>query len=100
VAEPGTLNKAGMGARIKKAQSGFNKAIMILNTPRLEDMDRQELDALHTELYVVMLSFQSMGISRIKHKFLREHVQDSMTDLQNLLKETDRIMDLMTGSDK
>jgi hypothetical protein len=63
-------------------------------------MDQQELDALHAELYVVLLSFQSMGISRIKHKFLREHVQESMTDMQNLLKETDRIMDLMTGSDK
>jgi hypothetical protein len=71
---------------------------MVLNTPRLEDMDLQELDALHAELYVVLLSFQSMGISRIKHKFLRDHLQESMSDMQNLLKETDRILDLMSGS--
>ncbi len=73
---------------------------MILNTPRLEDMDQQELNALHAELYVILLSFHSMGIARIKHKFLREHLQESMTDMQNLLKETDRIMDLMSGSDE
>jgi NifB/MoaA-like Fe-S oxidoreductase len=71
---------------------------MITNTPRLEDMDLQELDALHAELYVVLLSFQSMGITRMKHKFLREHLQETMTEMQNLLKETDRILDLIPRS--
>ena len=70
---------------------------MIKNTPRLDDMDIHELDALHAELYVVLLSFQTMGINGIKHKFLREHLQESMADLRKLMSETDRLTDLMNG---
>ncbi len=66
---------------------------MILNTPRLEDMDQQELNALHAELYVTLLSFHSMGINGIKHKFLREHLQDSMKSLQDLMAQADRMID-------
>ena len=71
---------------------------MILGTPRLEDMDSQELDALHAELYVTLLSFYSMGIGAIKHKFLREHLQETMTDMQELIGQTNKMIELMSES--
>jgi len=71
---------------------------VILGTPRLDDMDIQELDALHAELYVTLLSFHSMNIQNIKHKFLREHLQETMTDMQGLMAQTDKIIELMSGT--
>ena len=68
----------------------------MLNLPRLEDMDVQELDALHSELYVILLSFHSMGIGAIKHKFLKEYLQETMTDIQKLMAQIDKMIDLMS----
>ena len=71
---------------------------MIPDTPRLEDMDIQELNALHVELYTTLLSFHSMRIGAIKHKFLREHLQETMTDLQQLMAQTDKMLESMSGT--
>ena len=72
----------------------------MLNIPRLEDMDQQELDALHAELYVTLLSFHSMNIQGIKHKFLREHLQETMSDMHGLMTQTDKMIDMISGSNR
>ena len=71
-----------------------------MDTPRIEDMDIQELNALHAELYVTLLSFHSMGIGAIKHKFLRDHLQITMTDMQKLMAETNKLIESMSGADR
>ncbi|MBT6758530.1 MAG: hypothetical protein HOA83_03305 [Candidatus Marinimicrobia bacterium] len=72
----------------------------MLNLPRLDDMDLQELNALHAELYVTLLSFHSMGIGAIKHKFLRDHLQETMTDMQELMRQADKTIDSMSGTNR
>jgi len=72
----------------------------LLNLPRLDDMDLQELNALHAELYVTLLSFHSMGIGAIKHKFLRDHLQETMTDMQELMRQADKTIDSMSGTNR
>jgi len=72
----------------------------LLNLPRLDDMDLQELNALHAELYVALLSFHSMGIGAIKHKFLRDHLQETMTDMQELMRQADKTIDSMSGTNR
>ena len=76
------------------------KEYILLNAPRLEDMDIQELNALHAELYVTLLSFHSMGIGAIKHKFLRDHLQETMTDMQKLMAQTDKMIETLSGADR
>jgi hypothetical protein len=63
-------------------------------------MDLQELNALHAELYVTLLSFHSMGIGAIKHKFLRDHLQETMTDMQELMRQADKTIDSMSGTNR
>ena len=63
-------------------------------------MDLQELDAIHAELYVTLLSFHSMNIQGIKHKFLREHLQETMTDMQELIGQTNKMIDSMSGTNR
>ncbi len=72
----------------------------MLNAPRLEDKDLQELNALHAELYVTLLSFHSMGIGAIKYKFLRDHLQETMTDMQKLMAQTNKLIESMSGADR
>ncbi len=72
----------------------------MLNAPRLEDKDLQELNALHAELYVTLLSFHSMGIGAIKYKFLRDHLQETMTDMQKLMAQTDKMIESISGTDR
>lgn len=69
----------------------------MMKRPRLEDMTDQELDALHAELYLANLSFHSMKISNIKHKFLREHLQDAMDPVKELMQNIDKTMDTRRG---
>ena len=71
-----------------------------MDKPRLEDMDLQELNALHAELYVTLLSFHSMNIQGVKHKFLRDHLQGTMTDMQKLMAQTDKMIESMSGTDR
>ena len=72
------------------------KEYILLNAPRLEDMDLQELNALH----VTLLSFHSMNIQGVKHKFLRDHLQGTMTDMQKLMAQTDKMIESMSGTDR
>ena len=76
------------------------KEYILLNAPRLEDMDIQELNALHAELYVTLLSFHSMNIQGVKHKFLRDHLQETMTDMQKLLADTNKLIESSSGADR
>ena len=71
-----------------------------MDKPRLEHMDLQELNALHAELYVTLLSFHSMNIQGVKHKFLRDHLQETMTDMQKLMAQTDKMIESTSGTDR
>ena len=71
-----------------------------MDTPRIEDMDQNELDALHAELYTTLLSFHSMGIGAIKHKFLREHLKETKDDMQNLMVQTEKMIESMSGTNR